>query len=402
MPEITIKSIVDSITLNSNKPNENISNYNKLFLGNLFKNIEFRNILKFDISNITNINNIEKVKLLLYIWKNDNISYEKKYTLHPIENEYDKNSINFNNQPKFSSSPISSFSILDEVTTWINIDITELFKIWCKNQDKNYGLVIKSINNRVKSLIGFYSKDHLKYSPKLKVIFNKKNQRIDKKSPANPQNKTSKELFASANKYYLKKVYKKAIPLYEDSLNLYKEEIDYHKGMCFLYTKDYKNAYNSFCHIKEGKFYKESIYMSILCECLNNNLGNLTKLLDSAKNFDDFYRFKVYYAFCKIIENDKSKPLSDNEKESLLYSEHIFDLLELLLNCSTPEIFEKSLELLNLIENNEVLLRLGKLYYKNDFCDLSYKEFIRSIKLFDIIDTEALNIMKDYLIMKDD
>jgi uncharacterized protein HemY len=51
--------------------------------------------------------------------------------------------------------------------------------------------------------------------------------------------------------------------------------------------------------------------------------------------------------------------------------------------------FEKALKLLNLINDNNVLLELGKLYYKHRKYDLSKKELLRSINLMNVMDEEG-------------
>jgi len=74
--------------------------------------------------------------------------------------------------------------------------------------------------------------------------------------------------------------------------------------------------------------------------------------------------------------------------------ESMFNIFELLLMVKEVDVFEKALQLLNLVENNKVLLLLGKLYYKHKFYNLAYNEFVRSIKLFDVMDSEGLILME--------
>lgn len=45
---------------------------------------------------------------------------------------------------------------------------------------------------------------------------------------------------------------------------------------------------------------------------------------------------------------------------------------------------------------------LGKLYYKYGHFSFAYKEFIRSIKIYEIIDADSLSMMQTILLSKKD
>ncbi|QZY56326.1 tetratricopeptide repeat-containing glycosyltransferase family 2 protein [Crassaminicella profunda] len=173
--------------------------------------------------------------------------------------------------------------------------------------------------------------------------------------------------------------------------------LNYYVGMCCLFLKDYQQAYKYFEKVTQGIHYEQAVYKRILCEILSDNMENAKRLLLSAKKFEDKQIYEVYESFEKLAENKECESISDNEEESKVFTDTIFTLLNMLIKVASPEIFEKSLQLLNLIQNDEVLLRLAKLYYQNGYNHLAYEEFIRSIKIFDKIDQEGLEMMKNIL-----
>lgn len=177
-------------------------------------------------------------------------------------------------------------------------------------------------------------------------------------------------------------------------------KINYYKGRLLFYQKKFKEAFNSFSRVVIGDFYKESIYYSILCKILDNQYDNIDNLLNIAKEFNENEKTMVYIAFKDIMQETKYTLLAENKESSIKFLSPIFNLLEIILKSNSLDVFEKAVQLLNLINDNSVLLLLGKLYYKNGYFEFAYKEFIRSIKLFEKIDVEALEMMKLMLICK--
>lgn len=172
----------------------------------------------------------------------------------------------------------------------------------------------------------------------------------------------------------------------------------YNIGMSHFFLKNYKEAYKNFKEIKHGDCYEQSVYKMILCEIFSDHMKNAEKLLSITKNFKDENMYIVYEAFKVLIKGKKCSPISESKAGSKQFVEPIFTLLNMIIKVSTPEIFEKSLQLLNLIDNDEVLLNLAKLYYNNGYRNLAYQEFIRSIKLFNKIDAEGLDMMRKALL----
>ena len=94
-----------------------------------------------------------------------------------------------------------------------------------------------------------------------------------------------------------------------------------------------------------------------------------------------------------MFVKEETSVLSENENENG-FTAPIFDICEILIVNKQLDKFEKALNLLNLISDKSVLLQLAKVYYKHGYIDMAKKEVIRSIKLFDVFDAEALDILK--------
>lgn len=60
----------------------------------------------------------------------------------------------------------------------------------------------------------------------------------------------------------------------------------------------------------------------------------------------------------------------------------------------------KAVKPLNLIDDN-IFMLLDKLYYKYGYFSFTYTEFIRFIKIYEIIDADSLHMMKIILLSKE-
>jgi tetratricopeptide (TPR) repeat protein len=191
--------------------------------------------------------------------------------------------------------------------------------------------------------------------------------------------------YDAALEYFLK-----AQELMKTNQNIY-----FNVAMSQFYLKNYQKAYQWFEKIEEGSCYEESLYKRILCEIFLNHIENANRLLHATETFKNRNIRIVHEAFKNLVADNAYDMISDDKEESKQFVDIIFALLNDLIKTATPEMFEKSLQLLNLIENDEVLLRLAKLYYRNGYYRLAQQEFIRSIKIFERIDKEGLEMMRN-------
>jgi len=178
----------------------------------------------------------------------------------------------------------------------------------------------------------------------------------------------------------------------------YSPDILFLQGMCMLHLKKFEKAYQCFYKVNSGEFYEKAVYKMVLCEILRGNTDNAAKLLNKTEKLENNDTGIVYMTLKDLIEDRDCKPISSDKKASVQFLNIIFDLLNIILNVASYETFEKSLQFLNLIESDEVLLRLAKLYYNNGFYNLACQEFMRSIKMFNRIDLEGLKMLRKILI----
>src|SRR5690606_21557088 len=102
---------------------------------------------------------------------------------------------------------------------------------------------------------------------------------------------------------------------------------------------------------------------------------------------------QVYKQLLNIFTNNPTTVLSEDENEKY-YTSIIFEVCEIFLINKEFDKFEKALNLFNLISDKTVLLQLGKLYYKYGYADMAKQEIIRSVKMFEEIDGEGIDILK--------
>lgn len=201
------------------------------------------------------------------------------------------------------------------------------------------------------------------------------------------------DIFYSQNRFDIAYDYaERAEKTCKDRSNISK--IYYYKGICLFYQKKFNEAYSFFEKITEKNFIDQSFYYSMLCSTFDNNISTKNILIDNPKDIPDNRKYLVYMKFKDLIEGKKCTPLAKDIESSGKFSGTIFNLLSILLKINYFDEFESGLQLLNLIEDDNVLLYLAKLYYKNGYMSLAYKEFLRSIKIYDKIDVEGLEMMK--------
>ena len=137
-----------------------------------------------------------------------------------------------------------------------------------------------------------------------------------------------------------------------------------------------------------------AVCTQVLCKILEKNQTQASRLLTAECIEINDPMFKVYSIFNNLIATGEVQVLRDDEEESSQYLVIIFDLLKILLITHEFDLFEKALGLLNSVTDKTVLLKLAKLYYSEKCYGLAYQEFIRSIKLFDLIDAEGATMLQ--------
>lgn len=168
----------------------------------------------------------------------------------------------------------------------------------------------------------------------------------------------------------------------------------YYKGLCKLMLKKYQNAYKIMDSLKNDPGYGvKALCLQALCKILKDGVQPAYELLFTGRLPGDDRLLEVYRAFYTFLDKGEVVLLSDIEEESSAYCALIFDLLKILIALHEFETFEKALNLLNSINDKTVLLKLAKLYYAEGCYMLAYQEFTRSIKTFEVMDTEGAGML---------
>jgi len=108
----------------------------------------------------------------------------------------------------------------------------------------------------------------------------------------------------------------------------------------------------------------------------------------------------VYSQFLKLFTKESTTLLSEDENERE-YLDIILEICEILLINDKYDELKIAVHLLNLINNKFVLLNLGKLYFKHGYIEHAKKEIIRSIKEFEVYDSDSLDILQYCINNKD-
>lgn len=198
---------------------------------------------------------------------------------------------------------------------------------------------------------------------------------------------TDKERLILADIMYLNGYYDKTLNYIKNIKNTTKE-IDILKVMS-LYRK------KSFCELIKAIneiYYNDDrlLKVKIWSRFAINDINGIEKDIDCLNDYNMKNTLKF---LVKIIRGEDCGVLSKDEKESCVYTNCIFEVLDNLLFTGNLDIFEKALTLLNKVEDNNVLLRLGKLYYRYGYYKMAEDEILRSLKLFGVYDEESMAIL---------
>lgn len=148
---------------------------------------------------------------------------------------------------------------------------------------------------------------------------------------------------------------------------------------------------------ENSSFYLQNTMYKVLSFLLTNKYNQAQSIVNSF-NYDDLpdYNKKLLNTYKQLINIFTKSPteiLSEDENDKE-YTPIIFEICEVLLINKKYDEFEIALSLLNLISDKSVLLHLAKLYNKHGYKTIAKKEILRSIKEFEIYDSEGLDILR--------
>lgn len=162
----------------------------------------------------------------------------------------------------------------------------------------------------------------------------------------------------------------------------------YDQGACLLYLKRYGEALRMFRQLDGTVFEDRAALLGRLCALFTGDAA------DSEPPCGDDPHFAVLRRYEALMSGQGGAPLAADEKTSEPYIAPIFSLLDILIRTDHFDEFDKARRLLNLVTDDTVLMRLGKLYFHNGYLKFAYRELERSIKLTGKTDVEALRMMK--------
>lgn len=203
-----------------------------------------------------------------------------------------------------------------------------------------------------------------------------------------------------AHIFYMEGFYKTAlryIGKYESEKQL-SDDLKFLRIKCLIRSSRYIECFQFTSLFPQETFYffKAMMYR-ILCLIITDQYESIGSILNmfNEKRLSSYNKkaFSVYTQFYNLVTHLPCPILCENEND-VGYTECIFEICDILLVNKEFEIFEVALNLFNLISDKTVLLQLGKLYYKYGYFELSKKEILRSLKLFEIIDIEGIEILK--------
>ncbi len=166
------------------------------------------------------------------------------------------------------------------------------------------------------------------------------------------------------------------------------EKLDYDEGACLLHMRRFRDAAASLENVS-GADADKALLLRRLCALLDGGIPEPPR--------GNGVWFEVMSALEKIERGISCRPLVEDAEASQGYIAPIFGLLELLMQLGEFDLFDRARQLLNLVTDDSVLLRLGKLYFRNGFYPLAFEELTRSLTLTGHTDAEALDMMKQCL-----
>ncbi len=204
--------------------------------------------------------------------------------------------------------------------------------------------------------------------------------------------------FIIANLFYNEKYYKTALEYIEkcEKDNINTTDLLLLKAKCLVMTGDFSSCINIKCIDKGNSSYLYLNMYKVISSILTNNNANALSLLSNFEedtlSVHDKKLLRVYTQFVNLFIRKSTLIISEEENESD-YLPIILEICEILLINNKFDELALTVNLLNLINNEFVLLNLGKLYYKLGYIDLAKKEVLRSIKELEVYDKEGLEIL---------
>jgi glycosyltransferase involved in cell wall biosynthesis len=177
-----------------------------------------------------------------------------------------------------------------------------------------------------------------------------------------------------------------------------REEINILKSRCLIRIGDFEGCVVLTEVDKKHPAYIDFFFSKFLSYILLKRYNDANKLLEEIKKEESIiHRYKeritVYEQLIKLFIKETTTILSEDVSERI-YIDIIIEICEIMLINKRYDELTIAVNLGNLTNSRLMLLALGKLYYRNGYFELARKEILRSIREFEIYDSEALEMLK--------
>jgi len=161
-------------------------------------------------------------------------------------------------------------------------------------------------------------------------------------------------------------------------------------GKALFYLNRYEDSQKYF-DIVGDTLHDETFKYKFLYSLLNSN-SDMDTVLESVVLDNNELSKRVYAQLYSVYSGSDDIILLDEDNHEMALELAIAVLEDVLLSREF-ELFEKLLNVLNYFNSKNVLLSLAKLYNKHGYGQLAVTEILRSIKQFDAIDSESVEIL---------
>jgi hypothetical protein len=212
-----------------------------------------RSILKFDLENINQENEIESATLYLYGNGSNPLTHSNSSKLYLVSSPWSESTVKWANHPEYNSQVYASISGTGPGPNNENkiIDLTSIVKMWHQGVANN-GLLFKLDNETTYSEMKFHSKEASDASlrPKLVITYKKKVNYLTYWDNLNGQNITLKNYHISKTKkiydnssYIISKNYIPSAKTGSIKFMTINDDDDYKIGFCSNIVKDINSVH---------------------------------------------------------------------------------------------------------------------------------------------------------------
>lgn len=175
------------------------------------------------------------------------------------------------------------------------------------------------------------------------------------------------------------------------------EKVTYLMAKILFYKQAYKESCKTLSKItNDSSLYGDKLKYEWLISIITGKEDS-KEILEKIKQHRNGITYRTYLQLYEVYQ-DKNKVVLSEEDHAEDVLNIVISVLDDLLKVRAFEIFEKMLNVLNLIDTNKKLLALAKLYYNNKFKPVAVKEMLRSLREFGEIDLFSIQILEKELI----